>query len=158
MPRVRLRAGTEADSEAILGVHRRSILGLGKNVYSEAECVSWATGLGSDLYRGAMVGGGETFVVAEAGNDLVAFCSFKGAEIIGLYVDPAHGRKGIGSRLLQNAEERISTERPMSITLNAALSALGFYERHGYRTIMRKKWKTRGGLEIDVREMKKDFS
>lgn len=158
MSHVKLREGTEVDAEAILCVHRRSILGLGINAYSAAECASWAAGLRRERYRMAMLSGGETYIVAEVGNNLVAFCSYKSDEIIGLYVDPASSRRGIGSLLLQKTEEQISTERPVSIKLNAALSALDFYEMQGYRTTNRKKWKTRGGLEIDVYEMKKDIS
>lgn len=158
MDELRIRVGTLEDVEAILKVHRQSILGLGQVSYTKEECQSWASGLEQGQYRDAMTRDGETYLVAENGENLVGFCSYKSNEIIGLYVDPAAGREGIGTRLMRAAEEEIAIDRPMLITLNAALSALAFYQSQGYGVISTRKWKTRGGLEIDVCEMTKEVT
>lgn len=54
-----IRAGAPADSDAILAAHRRSILQLGRAVYSEAEVESWAAGLVAERYGVAMAKHGE---------------------------------------------------------------------------------------------------
>lgn len=79
-----------------------------------------------------MESGGETYIVAESENKLVGFCSYKKNEIVGLYVDPSTNRKGIGTRLLQTAKDEISRSCPIKLTLNAALSALTFYQSQGH--------------------------
>ncbi|WP_176728071.1 GNAT family N-acetyltransferase [Rhizobium sp. YK2] len=151
----RVRFGSVNDADAICRIHRRSILELGRSSYGPEQCDSWATGLLPQNYRDAMVLKGETFLVAETNGSVVGFCSFKGDEIVGLYVDPQNGRQGVGTSLLRVAEEQILAFGNRSIILNAALSALDFYLAHGFRELERKPWKTRGGIEIEVCSMEK---
>ncbi len=151
----RLRAATVADAEAILGVHRHSILELGLSAYTAEECESWAAGLVAERYVEVMTTGGESFLVVEDAAGLCGFCSFKKGEICGLYVHPRAAGKGVGTMLLSRAEEVIRVDPPEAIRLGAALSALPFYRTRGYRILKRKKWKTRGGLEIEVCDMEK---
>lgn len=106
-------------------------------------------------YQVAMNSGGETFLVAEANEKLVGFCSYKDDEIVGLYVDPTAARRGIGTQLLLAAEDEIATLSPTSIRLKAALSALVFYQSNGYGVVCKQDWTTKGGLRIDVCQMTK---
>jgi GNAT superfamily N-acetyltransferase len=99
--------------------------------------------------------GDETFVIATVGESLAGFCSYTAREIVGLYVDPAFTRMRVGSHLLQRAEAQIGVDGANRVVLTAALSALPFYETHGYRPIRRRPWRTRGGLEIEVCDMEK---
>ena len=69
----RLRVAAEADAQAILNVHRRSILELGTSAYTAAECESWAAGLVPERYVEVMTSGGESFLVAE---DAAGVCGF----------------------------------------------------------------------------------
>ncbi len=158
MSAVSIRAATFEDASRFVQIHRRAILELGPASYTGRECDSWASGLQEDLYRKAMTSGGETFHVAEIDDHVIGFCSFREEEIIGLYVHPNHGRKGIGSALLASAESQISARPARVIRLNAALPAVEFYQFHGYRIIGRRSWKTRGGLSIGICRMVKDLS
>ncbi len=153
----RLRVAAEADAQAILNVHRRSILELGTSAYTAAECESWAAGLVPERYVEVMTSGGESFLVAEDAAGVCGFCSFKNDEVCGLYVDPRAAGKGVGSMLLARAEAVIRTDPPEAIRIGAALSALPFYLARGYRITRRKKWKTRGGLEIEICDMEKQL-
>lgn len=105
-----------------------------------------------------MTTGGESYLVIEDASKLLGFCSFKDNEIIGLYVDPTASRSGIGSKLLAAAENAIVNGRHKTIILNAALSAVQFYQFRDYEILRKRPWKTRGGLEIFICEMKKDIS
>ena len=158
MEKVQIRPGTPKDEWAIMHVHRQAILQLGRNSYSKEQCESWAEGVESGRYRSAMIDGGETFLLAEGREGLAGFCSYKKNEIVGLYVDPSTARKGIGTQLIRAAEDQIVTLCPDLITLNAALSALEFYQSTGYRVVRREYWKTKGGLKIEICAMMKKIA
>jgi len=142
-----IRAAAHANAEAILQLHRASILVLGAEHYSLAEVESWATGLVAERYVTAMTDGGETFIVAAASEgELAGFCSFKDDEVKGLYVAPRWARLGVGSALLRRAEAAIAATGCRRICIGASLSGQAFYERHGYRVTDRHGWTSRGGL------------
>jgi len=153
---VALRPATPADAPAILRLHRDSILSLGIGSYSLAEVESWAAGLVAERYVEAMNKGGETFIVAAvADGALAGFCSFGDDEVKGLYVAPEWARRGVGSALLRRAEATISAGGHRLIRIIASLSGAAFYERHGYRVVERRDWKSRGGLVSAALAMEK---
>ncbi|GHC55177.1 GNAT family N-acetyltransferase [Neogemmobacter tilapiae] len=150
-----LRQGVADDAFGILEVHRGSILRLGSLAYSEAECLSWAFGLHAKQYVQAMKALGETYWVAEMNGFICGFCSYLGNEVKGLYVHADVARMGIGTRLLEKAETEIFALGHDKIDLTAALSAKGFYRKHGYSSVQEKSWESRGGLEMTVLQMRK---
>jgi len=151
-----IRSGAPGDAEAILRLHRASILGLGAEHYSLAEVESWAFGLVPEGYVAAMTEGGETFIVAAAADGrLAGFCSFREDEVKGLYVAPDRARRGVGSALLRHAEAAIAASGCRRIRIGASLSGQAFYERHGYRVTDRHGWTSRGGLVMAALAMEK---
>ena len=151
-----IRAATPADGEAIMAVHRASILGLGIAAYAAEEVESWAAGLKPEGYGWAMTEGGEAMEVAEDSRGrIVAFCSWKADEVCGLYVHPDAARRGLGGAMLARAEAAIAACGHRAIRVGASLSGRPFYERHGYRVTRHKDWKTRGGLVIAALDMEK---
>lgn len=151
-----MRAGIEDDAEAIMVVHRRSILGLGEPAYSPAETESWATGLKPEGYVRAMRERGEVFEVVCAGDGvIVGFCSTIGNEIIALYVDPDWARRGIASTFLERAEARIAGGGHERVVIEAALSGLNFYLARGYEVEEEKLSKSRGGLMLKAARLRK---
>ncbi len=151
----RIRSAETADADAILDVHRRSILEIGPAAYSATECESWAAGLVAEGYVDAMTVGGEVYLVAEDVTGVCGFCSFRHDEVIGLYVHPRAVRMGVGSMLLGHAERLIGETDVEKIRISAALCALPFYQARGYHIVQRKMWTTRGGVEIAVCDMEK---
>jgi len=112
--------------------------------------------LESHRYGEAMAKGGETFVLAvDADGILTGFCSYKADEIMGLYVAPTWARRGVGSALLSAAEQAIAAAGHARIRIDAALSGRPFYESHGYRLVVERTRKTRGGLEIATLDIEK---
>lgn len=157
-PGYRLRPGTPNDGDALLRVHQRAILTLGRRVYSDAQLESWASGNTAERYGAAMRDDAETFEVAvnrKAG--IVAFCSRKAHEVRGLYVDPDWARLGIGRLLLQRAEAAIKAMGHHRVSIGASLVGLPFYESQGYRVLRHRHWKTGGGLFIPAAEMEKQL-
>ena len=57
------------------------------------------------------------------------------AQIRYMAVDQHHQGKGIGTRILLELEKRLCQRRARYITLNARQSAVGFYEKYGYRVV-----------------------
>jgi predicted GNAT family N-acyltransferase len=69
-------------------------------------------------------------------------------------VDETYQGKGIGTELMQKAEDDLRTRNIRTVMLNARLSAQGFYERLGYTAT--------SGIFTEVTiphvEMKKDLT
>ena len=125
-PAFTIRAGVPEDGGALLKVHRRSILTLGRAGYTEKETRSWAAKLVPEGYGEAMTEGGETFeVVLDPGGDVIAFCSRKDEEVMGLYVDPSWVRRGIGTALLARAEAAIQAAGHRRVLIGASLTGQG---------------------------------
>jgi predicted GNAT family N-acyltransferase len=58
----------------------------------------------------------------------------EGDRIRAMAVDAGRQGEGIGGRLLLRMEEELRARRIASVVLHARVSAVGFYERHGYAT------------------------
>jgi GNAT superfamily N-acetyltransferase len=69
--------------------------------------------------------------VAEAAGDIVGFVAIDGTQLDGLFVEPAHWRKGVGSALVDAAVHE-ARRRGVSLTVTAAPAARGFYESCGF--------------------------
>ncbi len=151
-----MRPGTPDDGAALLMLHQVSIEKLGRGFYTPAELESRATGLRPEGYGEAMANG-ETFVMAwTPDGDLAGFASFKSDAVIGFYVHPDWSRCGLGRELLRRAEDRIVDDGHQTIRIEASLSGVPFYIAQGYRVVCRRTADTRGGLVIEVADLKKD--
>lgn len=151
--------GTPDDAAAIHAVHRRSILAVGREYYTQAEVESWAHGLVPERYAKAMAERGETFLVAVDGvGAVVGFCSYRDDEIRGLYVDPGFAGCGAGSALLRRAEVAFLSAGHRRIWLQASRAGQPFYEARGYDAVDEYPWTSRGGLKIMVKRMEKTLA
>lgn len=75
-----------------------------------------------------------TIFVAEENGKVVGTVALEGDEVCALYVDPdVHGRR-VGERLLQRVEDFALSRHVHLLHLSASLTAVGFYEKMGYRT------------------------
>ena len=81
------------------------------------------------------------------------------AHVITIDVDTAARRLGVGSLLLQAAEDRLRAEGARAVGLETAVdnvAALSFYKRHGYSVIRTSPRYYSNG--VDALVMKKDLS
>jgi ribosomal-protein-alanine N-acetyltransferase len=112
-------------------------------------------------HRGAF-----TLVAADAkdGNEgeiagfIVAYGGPNG-HVITIDVDAAARRSGVGSLLLQAAEDRLRAAGSRAVGLETAvdnLPALAFYKRHGYSVV--RTWPRYYSNGVDALVMKKEFT
>ena len=124
--------------------------------YSLTELVTYlrrpgAFGLVADSSGPAGTAGPVGFIVAEAGR--------RGSgHIITIDVLPQARRAGIGSRLLQAAEDRLRADHCQAVVLETAVdnrAALSFYKRRHYSVI--KTWPHYYSTGVDAFVLKKDL-
>ncbi len=177
-----VRDAREADAEAIFGVHRASIEGLGPEAYDEAQVAAWGAGGGPDDYDLDVAD--SRFVVAEAGDVAESGTVGEGGTVTGdegvvgfgevvlrppdylrepaegevraVYVHPAAARQGVGSAILAALERRARERDVGSLGLWASLNAVPFYEAHGYERVAERTHEFSGGVEGTVVEMRRD--
>lgn len=150
-----VRPARGEDGAALAILHRDAILATSTVFYSNEERQSWAAGLRADGYARAM-SNGEVIEVAVNDSDVpVAFCGRRKASIEAVYVHPDYQHRGIGSLLLKRAEAALAGAGDRSLRVDASLSAIAFYQRHGYERAEDRTHKTRGGLELAIVRMTK---
>ena len=148
------RPGVPQDGLALLAVHTRAIEMIAVKDYGPDIARSWAHGLTPDGYARAMADG-EMFEVATVDGAIIGFCSIKPGEICGLYVNPDHMRRGVATRLLSRALAWMSAQGCERVKIEASLTALPLYLRHGFRNVATKLKGTRGGLDMLVVDMER---
>ncbi|MEM6944827.1 MAG: GNAT family N-acetyltransferase, partial [Pseudomonadota bacterium] len=97
---------------------------------------------------------------AEVAETAIGFTSFRlhddgTGEICGLYVDPAAQGTGHGRTLLLEAEAALFAERARGLVVSSSLSGRPFYTHLGYVDDDAAEYRTRGGLVVEVRRMRK---
>lgn len=89
---------------------------------------------------------------------LVAYCGTT-AHVITIDVAPGARRSGVGSSLLQGAEDRMRAAGCRTVGLETAVdntAALSFYKRHGYDVI--RTWPRYYSNGVDALVLKKDLN
>lgn len=145
MMSITLRDFRDSDGPALLAIHTGAILATSDEFYTEAQRQSWAHGLVAEGYARAR-DGGETFILATSNTAVIGFCSWGAEQILGLYVDPDHQGKGIGSLLLRYGENALRQSGVAISRIHSSLPAVSFYEAHGYVVTGRAMHSSRGGL------------
>jgi putative acetyltransferase len=140
---VQTRRASPQDAEAIARAHLDSIRSIGPAFYSTDVVEAWASGLTPDIYVKAMEGG-EAFFIAtgelEGGSAVLGFSTHRvdddqdGASV---YVRGGAVRRGIGSALLQLAEEHARAHGATTIHIQASLAGVEFYKANGFQSLGR---------------------
>jgi GNAT superfamily N-acetyltransferase len=138
-----IRPATPADAGAIMLAHLDSIRSLGPVFYPEEVVQAWSAGLGPALYVNAM-NDGEAFFIATGRLDhetvVLGFSTHRvddaqdGASV---YVRGRAARKGIGTLLLQQAEEHARAHGASDIQIQASLAGVEFYKANGFEVLDR---------------------
>lgn len=148
---IRLRPGTPEDAQTIAGLAVQVFLdtyateGVRPDLAAEvfAEC-------SADAFSDRLRRVGRRFLLAERSSGLVGFAevqvsprsapagAVEGAELVRLYIQPSFQRRGIGHRLLQEAESAVSAAVVGCLWLTAWEGnhrARSFYAAHGYQDV-----------------------
>jgi GNAT superfamily N-acetyltransferase len=147
-----IRRATDDDRVAIARLHEASIRALGPAGYTAEEVASWAAGVSPSNYPLE-----QQLYVAVDDDEVVAFGHYDHGEIMAVYVDPAHVRRGVGRLMMAKLEEVARADGATHLHLNAALNSVGFYAACGYARTMETTYRTRGGIAIKCALMEKDL-
>jgi GNAT superfamily N-acetyltransferase len=150
---LKLRPVRASDLDAIAAMQEVSIMALGAPVYGEAKAKAWAR-LGYQ-FRYDLVGEGG-FWVAEQDRRLLGVGGWSPdsleadlAWIRYLFVHPQEVRRGIGRRLVEQAERAaVAAGRPR-LRVWSSLNAVGFYRAIGFLPERRARWPVQRTIELD---------
>ena len=131
MSRLRIRPARPQDRDALGALKLRASLAWGDHV-EELKALPEA--------RHVPAGHLPSAVVAELDGAIVGFATVlpRGAgeaELEDLFIDPASWRRGIGARLVAEAEQRAAALGARSLHVIAHERAQAFYERCGFRVV-----------------------
>jgi len=130
----RLRQAVPEDIPALWALRTRCVREVCSSHYPPEVIARWSAAPAPASYCGLVATGG-ALVAEDAGGRVLGFgvVDVAGAEIDGLFVDPALRGSGLGRRLLQALEQRLAP--CPRIHLAAALNAVAFYRAQGYAVL-----------------------
>ncbi len=127
-----IREFDERDAETVSRLIRNNLVFVNSRDY-EPSVIDYMCNLFTPAYL-REISATRTMFVAEENGVVVGTVGLEGDEVCALYVDPAaHGRR-IGERLLRRIEEFAWSHHIHFLHLSASLTAVGFYEKMGYRS------------------------
>jgi GNAT superfamily N-acetyltransferase len=134
---ISIRAWTPDDSEAVLRVHYAAVHHTAAAEYDLEVRQDWSPPVTDERiarYIANVARTDQTTLVATLEGRVVGFASVVAPqnELRAVYVLPAVGRCGIGSRLLISVEELARVRGLTELHLDSSLNAVEFYSGHGY--------------------------
>jgi len=152
---MRIRRYVEADLERVTELFTRSVHALGAQRYDEAQRQAWAPAE-PDLERFRARFAGMTLLLAEDQDDLLGFVGFEpDGHVDFLYTSPDHARRGVATRL---HDEAVAALRELGVTAlftEASEVARPFFERQGYAVVEREVVELRG-VALPRHRMRRD--
>lgn len=167
---VTVRAAEPADAEAMLRIHTDALQHYGAESYTDAQLRRLApTDVDPEDVREHVFGADRYAAVAEDGGEVIGFGGVRldHGSLLGVFVEPAYGGAGVGTRILGTVESRARETGHETLTVFAALNAVEFYEACGFERVGRcDATGAEGpvgtyesdGLELPAMEMRADLS
>jgi GNAT superfamily N-acetyltransferase len=157
--RVLIRQAVAADVEGIMTTHLSAIAEICSSAYPPDEISAWLSGgRNPDRYLPGIAEG--HFLVALLDDAFAGFCDFDlgAGEVGGMFVAPAHVRRGVGRALLQTVEVRAREQGVRRLGLRATLNAIGFYQAQGFVVDEMSLFRLRSGVELSCAVMHKELN
>jgi GNAT superfamily N-acetyltransferase len=155
-----LRPVEAADLDRVARLQTAAIMALGAPTYGLARALAWAR-LGVEV-RHQLLGEG-AFYLAEQRGEVVGVGGWSpdGLEadlawIRYLFVHPRLGLRGLGRRLMAEAERSARAADRRRFQVWSSLNAVPFYGALGYVPLRPGRWPVRSGLEMDHLLLAKD--
>src|SRR5215510_8490360 len=136
------RAGAP-DSEAMAAAHLDSIRSIGPGYYNDAIVRDWGARVQAGMYLRAMKQGEVFFIAVDRRESAPTVLGFSSHRVDGtqhgvsVYVRGSVARRGVGSALLRAAEDHAIASGAATLQIDASLSAVDFYRRHGFDEVGR---------------------
>ena len=139
-----LRDAQEKDANGIMQVHVDGIQKVCSSKYSKDQVQKWVSAQSRSEYLSWITTAEHFLVVANKEDDIFGFAyvakcspdkfsSNMDFEVHKLYVSPAKARRGIGRKLLEELERRVSNDGGRGLAVKSSLNAVPFYEACGYQ-------------------------
>ena len=151
---VRIRKGRVSDCAAVAQVMREAIRRLARGSCSPRHIAAWSS-LPPLYHAWAMTAGGESYVVAERGGQLVGYAARRNREVTAVFVSPSHARSGVGAALLERLERDARRLGARTLRAHAALGAVPFYRARGFGGARRVQVPLFGGLALPALLLRK---
>ncbi|NOS67663.1 MAG: GNAT family N-acetyltransferase [Candidatus Peribacteraceae bacterium] len=152
---MKIRLVCDEDYPAIARLRRQTIHHVNSKDYSEEVIDNWAAKVGSQNFRKSA----DTCKrwVAMKEDTIIGFCehTFE-CEVSRMYVHKDHLRKGVGSCLLEIAENSLKKQGCKKIHIESTVTAKDFYEKNGYKVIEKALYK--GNMDEPIYKMTKKLS
>ena len=140
-----LRKATEADTSELYRIHPSAIKETCSSYYNDKQVTAWVGRQNPGRYL-LFVRRGEIIVAQDEDEQIVGFGhsmpdsmltleekdGLQVVQIKGLFVDPKHISKGIGSRIMEYLEERAVEEGTEMLTVLSSMNAINFYTKCGF--------------------------
>ena len=149
-----------ADAEAIVRTHHDAVWNTAGNHYSPDVLDAWAAKLADSSYdqvRREILDTDLVVLVAETVSRVVGFGMIVPGddELRAVYVQPAFGRQGVGTAILERLEQTARDRGMTELNLSASLNAEAFYAKHGYKVAERMTHRLRSGCAMACVKMTK---
>jgi putative acetyltransferase len=132
MSAVAFRPYLPADAARCAAIFRDAIEFSAADDYDDDQRAAWARRADDESAFGAKLAG-ELTIVATLQGFVVAFASLKGAdELDMLYVDPAAGRQGVGSALIDALSRLAKSHGAKRVTAQASDASKPLFDRLGF--------------------------
>ncbi len=153
---MKIRLAKDKDCAAIARLHRQTIRNVNSKDYTKEQIRAWSARTNANRFRNS-ADKCKMWVAIE--DDKVAgFCNHGlDGEFWGLYVHKDYIGKGIGSRLMQTAEDSLKKLGFKKVSLKASITAKEFYKKQGYKVI-KKDLHLVNDNELEIFVMTKIFS
>lgn len=167
---VDVRAAESADAEAMLRIHTDALRHYGADSYDEEELRYLAPTDAKPMdVREHVFGEDRYAAVAEDDGEVIGFGGVRlgDGSLLGVFVDPEYGGTGVGAEIIENVEFHAREAGHKTLTVFAALNAVGFYEACGFDRIGRCNANgaegpvgtyDSGNLELPAMEMRKELT
>lgn len=132
---VAIRRGDSGDVPGLLRIYTQSFREQGRGVYSEEQLAQLApTGRAKEFASQVIDRPDRVVLVAEEDGELVGWGGVRldDGSLLGVYVAPGAMNHGIGRAVLEAVERTAYHEGLRTLSVFAALNAVGFYEACGY--------------------------
>lgn len=155
-----VRPAVTADAEAIVRTHYEAVWHTARNNYSPDVLEAWAVKLSDSSYKQVhreILDVDLVVLVAESLSRVVGFGMIVPAdeELRAVYVDPAFGRQGVGTAILERLEQTARERGVAQLNLSSSINAEAFYGKHGYSVVERTTLRLRSGCEMACVRMTK---
>lgn len=154
-PLISIRQARPDDGSAIEDAIEASVRTLAGKPYTQPQIDAW---IADEASENQVSGSGRAVIVAESIQGLIGFSRFSQLELEALYVHPTHSRRSIGELLLQNVEKSAYRQGAQTLSLDAALPAVGFYKSAGYIVVGRATPVFDNGVALECLRMQKTLA